>query len=99
MTPGKRLQNMRKLMGLTREEFAELVEIKYDRLGNLENEKVRMSVDDLEQIVPHFPEFREWLAYEGEIDIYSLQKSQKDACRLAATLLIDGEVPWHKSGK
>lgn len=93
MSPGKRLQAMRELIGLSREDFGEIVGIGYNRLSSVENARVRMGVDEMEQVSEHFPEFKNWLAFEGEIDVEALKADQREMCQRIAKKLLSGEIP------
>jgi len=78
-------------MMLGRPDFAEMVGIRYIRLVTVENDRGRMSVEDLELIVRVFPELMYWLVLGDELDILALQKSKNEHIqRLADNLETHG---------
>lgn len=84
LTPGKRLQMARELMGISRSEFADSLGMRYLRLVTVENDRGRMSVDDLALIVTHYPELIWWLTTGNPLDPAELFVSKNDHIRLLA---------------
>jgi len=90
---GQRLKGLRELMGLTREEFGEIVGIDWVRMKNIEQQKVRMAEDEFAKIGAMFPEVMPWLTYEGYIDVDDLKNSQENLCRLIAAKIEAKQIP------
>ncbi|MCO1336414.1 helix-turn-helix domain-containing protein [Microbulbifer sp. OS29] len=90
---GQRLQGMRELMGLTRDEFSDLLDIPWVRLRNVEQQKARMAEDEFAKIGQKFPEFMPWITYEGAIVVEDLRNSPEALCQLAAAKITAGQIP------
>ncbi|WP_446940472.1 helix-turn-helix domain-containing protein [Pseudomonas aeruginosa] len=88
-TAGKRLRALRELMGLSRPQFAELVGMMAKRLENIENELQRMHDEDFEKVCGTFPEFSDWIAYEGSIEPQSIAWKVADSAQAAAVYLVE----------
>ncbi len=88
-TAGKRLRALRELMGLSRPQFAELVGMTAKRLENIENELQRMHDEDFEKVCGTFPEFSDWIAYEGSIEPQSIAWKVADSAQAAAVYLVE----------
>ncbi|MEW3664317.1 helix-turn-helix transcriptional regulator [Pseudomonas aeruginosa] len=88
-TAGKRLRALRELMGLNRPQFAELVGMTAKRLENIENELQRMHDEDFEKVCGTFPEFSDWIAYEGSIEPQSIAWKVADSAQAAAVYLVE----------
>ena len=88
-TAGKRLRTLRELMGLSRPQFAELVGMTAKRLENIENELQRMHDEDFEKVCGTFPEFSDWIAYEGSIEPQSIAWKVADSAQAAAVYLVE----------
>ena len=88
-TAGKRLRALRELMGLSRPQFAELVGMTAKRLENIENELQRMHDEDFEKVCGTFPEFSDWIAYEGSIEPQSIAGKVADSAQAAAVYLVE----------
>ncbi|MBG6467093.1 helix-turn-helix transcriptional regulator [Pseudomonas aeruginosa] len=88
-TAGKRLRALRELMGLSRPQFAELVGMTAKRLENIENELQRMHDEDFEKVCGTFPEFSDWIAYEGSIEPQSIAWKVADSAQAAAGSLAE----------
>ncbi|EML1363914.1 helix-turn-helix transcriptional regulator [Pseudomonas aeruginosa] len=88
-TAGKRLRALRELMGLSRPQFAELVGMTAKRLENIENELQRMHDEDFEKVCGTFPEFSDWIAYEGSIEPQSIAWKIADSAQAAAVYLVE----------
>ncbi|HFL6359675.1 transcriptional regulator [Pseudomonas aeruginosa] len=88
-TAGKRLRALRELMGLSRPQFAELVGMTAKRLENIENELQRMHDGDFEKVCGTFPEFSDWIAYEGSIEPQSIAWKVADSAQAAAVYLVE----------
>ncbi|EIU1682375.1 TPA: helix-turn-helix domain-containing protein [Pseudomonas aeruginosa] len=88
-TAGKRLRGLRELMGLSRPQFAELVGMTAKRLENIENELQRMHDEDFEKVCGTFPEFSDWIAYEGSIEPQSIAWKVADSAQAAAVYLVE----------
>lgn len=89
LTAGKRLRALRELMGLSRPQFAELVGMTAKRLENIENELQRMHDEDFEKVCGTFPEFSDWIAYEGSIEPQSIAWKVADSAQAAAVYLVE----------
>ncbi|MGH1374426.1 MAG: hypothetical protein ACRBBW_20480 [Cellvibrionaceae bacterium] len=96
---GKRLQAIRELTGLTREEFAREYQIDLVRLKNLEQGKIRVAEDEYEKVGFSFPELSQWMMYEGPIDLEGLKESQNALCRLIGSKIEAGQLPKNYSGE
>lgn len=90
---GDRLKALRILVGLTRDEMAELLDIPVVRYKNVESKKVRMAEDEYSAICSRFPEFSHYLTHEGHISLEELQASQQKLVRLAAAAIDAGKIP------
>ncbi|HCI3596230.1 TPA: helix-turn-helix transcriptional regulator [Pseudomonas aeruginosa] len=88
-TASKRLRALRELMGLSRPQFAELVGMTAKRLENIENELQRMHDEDFEKVCGTFPEFSDWIAYEGSIEPQSIAWKVADSAQAAAVYLVE----------
>ena len=93
LSPAKRIKVIRELMGFTRQKFGDSVGIDYLRLSTLENDRGRMSVDDLAAIDEVFPEFTRYLMHGKTLDLATLEKSENELIRNAATRVKNGEIP------
>ncbi len=83
-TAGKRLRALRELMGLSRPQFAALVGMTAKRLENIENELQHMHDEDFEKVCGTFPEFSDWIAYEGSIEPQSIAWKGADSAQAGA---------------
>lgn len=91
LTPGKRLQVARELMGISRSDFAEMLGIRYLRLVTIESDRGRMAIDDLEPIAKRYPELINWLILSEPLEIARLQASKnQDILKLADNLETHG---------
>ena len=90
---GERFKLMRQLFEITQDRFAELTEIPYNRLANIETLRVRMSEDDFFRTCNAFPEFTPWLVHEGKINIDQLKKSTDPMINKAGVKLSVGLFP------
>lgn len=90
---GERVKVIRELMGITREDFAQVVNIEFIRLRNIEQGKVRMAEDEFAKVCSVFPEMMAWLTIEGEISLDSLKNSQQTLCKLMAAKIEAGQIP------
>ncbi|HGM5669487.1 TPA: helix-turn-helix domain-containing protein [Pseudomonas aeruginosa] len=88
-TAGKRLRALRELMGLSRPQFAELVGMTAKRLENIENELQHMHDEAFEKVCGTFPEFSDWIAYEGSIEPQSIAWKVADSAQAAAVYLVE----------
>lgn len=93
LTAGKRLQQARELMMLGRPDFSEMVGIRYIRLVTVENDRGRMSVEDLELIVRVFPELIYWVVVGEELDVTKLKNSKNEHIRRLADNLETHGLP------
>jgi transcriptional regulator with XRE-family HTH domain len=93
LQPGKRLQAMRALTGLTQAEFSEVVDIPLMRIKNLEANRARLKDSDFESVCSVFPEFAKWMTYEGDITLDDLKESQNKLCNLIAAKIEAGIIP------
>jgi len=91
LTPGKRLQAARELMGISRSDFAAMFGIRYLRLVTIENDRGRMSIDDLEPIARRYPELIHWLVLSEPLSADKLIASEnQDIRKLADNLETHG---------
>jgi transcriptional regulator with XRE-family HTH domain len=93
LTPGKRLQAVRELMGFSRSDFAEMLGIRYLRLVTIENDRGRMAIDDLEPIARQYPELLHWLVLSEPLDATQLQNSSNKAIQKLADNLETHGLP------
>lgn len=93
VTSAKRIKAVRELMGMTRQAFCDQVGIDYLRVSTLENDRARMSVDDLAAIDTAFPEFTPYLLHGKVLDVQQLGKSKIEAVKVAAMHIKNGEIP------
>lgn len=80
-------------MGISRSDFAEILGIKYLRLVTIENDRGRMSVDDLEPVARLYPELLHWLVLSTPLDPSTLQKSTNKNIQLLADNLETHGLP------
>ena len=92
-TPAQRIKVTRDLLGITRENFSELVNIGYVRIATLENDRARMSVDDLAALDLVLPEFTDYLLHGKRLDVAQMEKSSNELVRYAAMRVRSGEIP------
>ncbi|MCO1336004.1 helix-turn-helix domain-containing protein [Microbulbifer sp. OS29] len=90
---GDRLKVIRELMGLTRDEFAELLKLDYIRLKNIEQKRAKVAEFEYEQFGQRFPELIPFFTYEGDIVISDLSASNERLCRLVAAKIEAGQIP------
>ena len=90
---GERLKFLRELMGLSREEFAQTIEIDVIRLRNMEQKRCRVCEDEFAKIGFLFPEIIPWFLFEGDINLELLKSSDKDLLRLVAAKIEAGQFP------
>jgi len=92
-TAGARLKLLRTELGLPRYEFSQLVKIENLRLITIENEKGRMSTDDLELVVRALPNTLEFLVLGTPIGIEALENSDNlHLKKLALNLKLQGKT-------
>ncbi len=92
MTPGERLKALRNLVGATREEMCEKIAIGYVRYANVEQSKVRMSVEDLESVVIAFPEFESFMVRGARVDLATLKKSKSEFVKQIYKRIEAGDI-------
>lgn len=92
-TAAFRMKAVRALLGITRESFSELVNIGYVRIATLENDRARMSVDDLASLDAVLPEFTGYLLNGKTLDVAMLEQSSNEMVRSAAFRIRDGQIP------
>lgn len=63
-----KIRLIEKVEGLTREELANKVGMKYTRLRNLVGGQGNLSMEEMRKIGGVFPEYKMWLAYGEEIE-------------------------------
>lgn len=91
---GKRLEAIRRLSGLERKDFCELVGgINYSRLVTVENLRGRVSEDELEPIGIACPEVIPFIAYEGIISKQALSNSPSKLSKLLLANIECGRIP------
>ena len=90
---GERLKALREMIGLTREEFAEMLNLDFIRIRNIEQKKVRVAEDEFAKIGKMFPELLHWLTFEGNISLDDLKNSDEKLCRLVAAKIEAGQLP------
>lgn len=93
LSPGKRLQTARELMGITRSDFAEIIGMRYLRLVTIENDRGRMAIDDLELVLKKFPELIHWLAVGQPLNAAELMSSKNPSIRFLADNLETHGLP------
>lgn len=72
---GKRIQLIRGLMGITREDFAETFELDLTRLKNMEQGRCRVSDLEFERIGRRLPELLPWMAFGGTLVLEQMKKN------------------------
>lgn len=93
VSAGARLKTLRTLIGLSRDKFTELVGIENLRLITIENDRGRMSTDDLALVSEVFPEVIYWLLNGKPVTVETLEKSGNLYLqRLALTLKLEGKT-------
>lgn len=92
ISAGARLKIIREKLGLPREKFSELTGVGYLRLVTIENEKGRMSTDDLELVAKLFPELLHWLILGTAVKVETFEQSESLYLKkLALTLKLEGK--------
>ncbi len=86
---GERLFGLRGLTGLNRPQFSEVVGMDPKRLENIESGRQRMHDEDFEKVCGTFPEFSDWIAYEGSIEPQSIAWKIAEAAQEAAVYLVE----------
>ncbi|WP_048301917.1 helix-turn-helix domain-containing protein, partial [Pseudomonas aeruginosa] len=86
---GERLFGLRGLTGLNRPQFSEVVGMDPKRLENIESGRQRMHDEDFEKVCGTFPEFSDWIAYEGSIEPQSIAWKVADSAQAAAVYLVE----------
>ncbi|TVZ39413.1 hypothetical protein P886_3817 [Alteromonadaceae bacterium 2753L.S.0a.02] len=84
---GKRLQVIRFLTGITREEFAEMFEFDITRLKNMEQDRCRVSEYEFRKIGERLPELLPWLAFAGEISLERIKANDDSLMRMIVARL------------
>ncbi|MFS1525791.1 helix-turn-helix domain-containing protein [Microbulbifer sp. 2304DJ12-6] len=90
---GERLKAIRELMGLTREEFANLLSLDMIRISNIEQKRAKVAEEEFEKVGQRFPELIPYLAYEGDIVLADLKASDEKLCALVAAKIEAGQIP------
>ncbi len=78
-----------RLTGLNRPQFSEVVGMDPKRLENIESGRQRMHDEDFEKVCGTFPEFSDWIAYEGSIEPQSIAWKIAEAAQEAAVYLVE----------
>lgn len=87
---GTRLKIVRRLTGMGRESFCELVGIGVTRLTTIENNRSVMYVTDLDAVTSVFPEFTWWLISGKALSAGELERSANEYCNFAAATIRRG---------
>lgn len=90
---GERFKGLRELMGMTRREFAEAVQIDEARIRNIELQRTKVNEDDFAKIGQLMPELLPWLTYEADITFDELAQSESKWLRLVAARIEAGQIP------
>lgn len=90
---GDRFKGLRELMGMTREEFAEVIGIDAPRIKNIELHRRKPNEDDFAAIGKTLPELLPWLVYEADISLDGLLQSESKWLRLIAARIEAGQIP------
>lgn len=88
-----RMKALRELVAMTREAFCDAVSMSYTRVANLENERARLSVEDLAALLRVFPEFDRYLIFGDILDVSALAQSKNEKCQEAAQMIRGGVIP------
>lgn len=88
-----RMKALRELMALTREAFCELIHLPYTRVANLENDRARLSVEDLAAVLRVFPQFNHYLIFGDSLDVSALEDSDDARCQSVAFRIKSGDIP------
>ncbi len=100
VSAGSRIKLVRLLLGFPQKEFSDLVQMPLIRLKNIELGRSKVREDDFETICPIFPELSNWIAYQGDIHITTLQSSENKLIRMiAAKLELDMIPPGYDIGE
>lgn len=83
-TAGARIRDVREMMGLTRQQFAELLKLDPTHIRNVELERSKLNQDDFAAIGQTLPELLPWLTYEADVSLEDLMQSQNKWLRLIA---------------
>lgn len=89
----ERLKGLRELMGLTRQEFADLVGIETSRIRNIELQRSKIHEEDFAAIGKTLPTLLPWLIYEADITLDELRESENRWLRLIAARIEAGQIP------
>lgn len=90
---GDRIKAVRLLLGLGREEFADLIGVSFNRYCNVEQKRAKLGEEEIVAVCLRFPEFTHWMAYEGIIRVSDLRDSDDSLCRLIAAKIDAGQIP------
>src|SRR4051794_24741952 len=93
ISPAKRMKAVRDLVALTREAFCDVVGMPYTRVANLENDRARLSVEDLAELITVFPEFTTYLIFGNSLDVDGLANSENELVKAAAFRIKSGVIP------
>lgn len=93
LKPGRRLKIARELMGVNRNQFSKMTGIDYLRVVTIEEDRGRMSVDDLALIVKLFPELMNWLVLGETLDIETFAASKNEHMIMLADNLETHGMP------
>lgn len=90
---GDRLRALRVMIGLEREEMAELLGVSKTRYKNVEQKNARMAEDVIGPLCQKFPELCLYITCEGEIDLNKLKESQEKLVNVIAAKIEAGLIP------
>lgn len=90
---GKRIQFVRELLGMTRDEFAKASGLSFNRLNNIENLLAKVNEDEFYHLGRTMPEVLLFIASEGDINVPACRNSEHNLCRLLAARIDAGQLP------
>ncbi|WP_052830367.1 helix-turn-helix domain-containing protein [Gynuella sunshinyii] len=81
-TMGKRIRELREAIGLTRSQFAEIIEISEGKLANIENNHQKPQADDIERLCSIFTWATHYVVYGAELSWMPESIDQKELKRI-----------------
>lgn len=93
ISAAKRIKAVRELLGITRQGLCDLVGLDYLRVSTLENDRARMSVEELASLIKVFPEFTNYMIFGEALEVQLLENSKNKLCNDAAFRIQCGEIP------
>lgn len=88
-----RIRGIRELLGMTRDDFGELFNIKPARLANIEKGLAKANGEEVENITASLPELTYYVAHQGPIDYAELRRSENPLIALMLAKFDAGLAP------